>query len=83
MVLFDDNLGTALSGRGCAGGRSVERGRRGVAVDVGVVGDVGEPGTARHWGRGSEWELEEREVCLETWKSLCKAGMDTVQTQEL
>jgi hypothetical protein len=36
VVLFDDDL----LGRG-AGGRGVERGWRRVAVDVGVIGDVG------------------------------------------
>ena len=47
LVVLDDDLGAGLLGRR-AGGRGVERGWRGVAVDVGVVGDVGEPETARH-----------------------------------
>jgi hypothetical protein len=48
LVLHDDLVRAAL-GR-CAGWRAVERGWWRVAVDVGVVGDVGVPGCARHWG---------------------------------
>jgi len=46
VVLLNDDLVT-LSWRSTGGGR-VESWRRRVAVDVGVVGDVREPGTARH-----------------------------------
>jgi|TARA_R110002003_G_scaffold104_34_gene8490 hypothetical protein len=49
VLLFDDDLlAAAVAGSGSAGGRGVERGWWRVAVKIGVIGDVGEPGTAGH-----------------------------------
>jgi hypothetical protein len=55
VVLLDYDL---ASRRG-AGRRSVERGRWRVVVDVGVVGDVGEPGSAGHLGGGVSAKMRE------------------------
>jgi hypothetical protein len=47
LLLHDDLVGATL-GRSSRG-RTVEREWRRVAVDVGVVSDVGVPGNAGHW----------------------------------
>jgi hypothetical protein len=47
LLLHDDLVGATLGKS--SRGRTVEREWRRVAVDVGVVSDVGVPGNAGHW----------------------------------